>query len=56
MFLDIINQNFLPCMRQAPGDEGVLLLVGGVALGLLAFRAPAHAPAMVKVEPSYSPV
>ena len=53
MFLD--DQNFSPCMRQAPGDEGVLLLVGGVALGLLAFRAPAHAPAMVKVEPSYSP-
>ena len=58
MFLDIINhinQSVLPCMRHPPGDEGVLLLVGGVALGLLAFRAPAHAPAMVKIEPSYSP-
>ena len=43
-------------MRQAPGDEGVLLLVGGVALRLLTLRAPAHAPAIVKVEPSYSPV
>ena len=42
-------------MRQAPGDEGVLLLIGGVALSLLAFRAPTHAPAVVKIEPSYSP-
>ena len=55
MFLDKFNHNFLPCMRQAPGDEGVLLLVGGVALGLLALRAPAHAPAVVEVDPSYSP-
>ena len=50
MFLDKLNhfnQSVLPCMRHAPGDEGVLLLVGGVALGLLALRAPAHAPAMV---------
>ena len=42
-------------MRQAPGDEGVLLLVGGVALGFLALRAGAHAPAVVEVDPSYSP-
>ena len=42
-------------MRQAPGDEGVLLLVGGVALRLLALRAGAHAPAVVQVDPSYSP-
>ena len=55
MFLDKFNHNFLPCMRQAPGDEGDLLLVGGVALGLLALRAGAHAPAVVKVDPSYSP-
>ena len=47
MFLDKFDDNFSPCMRQAPGDEGVLLLVGGVALGLLALRAPAHAPAVV---------
>ena len=40
-------QSILPCMRHPPGDEGVLLLVGGVALGLFALRAPAHAPAMV---------
>ena len=42
-------------MRQAPGDEGVLLLVGRVALGLLAFRAPAHAPAVVGDDLSYFP-
>ena len=42
-----INQSILLCMRQAPGDEGVLLLVGGVALGLLALSAGAHAPAVV---------
>ena len=47
MFLDKFNHNFLPCMRQAPGDQGVLLLVGGVALGLLTLRAGAHAPAVV---------
>ena len=47
MFLDIIYHNFSPCMRQAPGDEGVLLLVGGVALGLLALSAGAHASAVV---------
>ena len=42
-------------MSQAPGDEGVLLLVGGVALGLLALRAGAHAPAVIKVDLSYFP-
>ena len=42
-------------MRHPPGDEGVLLLVGGVALGLLALRACAHAPKVVEVDPSYSP-
>ena len=55
MFPDKFNHNFLPCMRQAPGDEGFLLLVGGVALGLLALRARAHAPAVVEVDPSCSP-
>ena len=48
-------QSILPCMRHPPGDEGVLLLVGGVALGLLTLRAGAHAPAVVEVDPSYSP-
>ena len=42
-------------MRHPPGDEGVLLLVGGVALGLLTLRAGAHAPAVVEVDPSYFP-
>ena len=55
MFLDKFNHNFLPCMRQAPGDEGFLLLVGGVALGLLALCARAHAPAVVEVDSSRSP-
>ena len=55
MFLDKFDHNFLPCMRQAPGDEGVLLLVGGVALGLLTLRAGAHAPAVIKFDPSNFP-
>ena len=44
-----------PGVGEAPGDQGVLLFVRRVALRLLALRAGAHAPAVVEVDPSYSP-